>query len=129
MAIPARRAAHRRIPRSFYTRAVYSTAMIAAVLLVGTLGLHLLEGYSYIDAFYFTSMVATGQGPYGNPATAAGKIFVSILAFVSTGVVITALVFLFGPFFGAVFRSGFERLEEDAERELGRGEKSEGTGV
>lgn len=110
----------RKIPHSFFTRAAYSAAMIAAVLIVGTLALHSLEGYSYVDAFYFTSMVATGQGPYGNPATVAGKIFVSILAFVSTGVVITALIFLFGPFFGAVFRSGFERLEEDAEKELRR---------
>jgi len=114
--LPERR--RRKIPRSFTTRAVYSFLLIALVVLVGTVGMHAIEGFSYLDSFYFTAMIATGQGPNYTPATDGGKIFAALLAFVSVGTVITALVFLFGPFFGAVLRSGMEKIEEEAEREL-----------
>ncbi len=84
--------------------------MVAA----GTLAMHAIEGWSYLDSFYFTSFIATGQGPPGNllPATPLGKVFASVLAFVSVGTVITALLFLFGPFLGRVLKAGEERLEE-----------------
>ena len=111
-------AKRRRVPRSFLTRAVYSFLLIALVVAVGTLGMHAIEGLSYLDAFYFTSMIATGQGPNYTPATALGKVFAALLAFVSVGTVIAALVFLFGPFFGAVLRTGIEKIEEEAEKEL-----------
>jgi uncharacterized membrane protein len=58
-------------------------------------------------------MLATAQGPASTPATAAGKIFASILAFVSIGVVIVALGFLFGPFLGRVMRMEERKLERD----------------
>lgn len=108
----------RRIPRSFTRRAIYSFLLIALVVLVGRVGMHVIEGLSYLDSFYFTSMLATGQGPNYTPVTDGGKIFAALLAFVSVGAVITALVFLFGPFFGAVLRTGMEKMEDEAEREL-----------
>ena len=37
------------------------------------------------------------------------------MAFVSVGTVVAALGFLFGPFFGRLWRIGVERLEEEAE--------------
>jgi hypothetical protein len=91
--------------------------------LVGTLAMHAIEGWSYLDSFYFTSFIATGQGPPGNLVLSdpTGKVFSSVLAFVSVGTVITALLFLFGPFLGAVFREGEERIEEvgkEVEKEL-----------
>ena len=102
------------VPRSFWTRALYSFSLIAAVVLIGTLGMHFLEGWSYLDSFYYTSFIATGQGPPGNllPGTSSGKVFTSVLAFVSVGTVITALLFLFGPFLGRVLKAGEEKLEE-----------------
>ena len=108
------RTRRRRIPKSFWERAVYSFSLIAAVVLVGSAAMHLIEGWSYLDSFYFTSFIATGQGPPANlePATTLGKVFASVLAFVSVGTVITALLFLFGPFLGAVLRAGGEKLEE-----------------
>lgn len=104
----------RRIPRSFWRRAVYSFLLIAAIVVIGTLTMHALEGWSYLDSFYFTSFIATGQGPPGNLAVndAGGKIVASVLAFVSVGTVITALLFLFGPFLGRVVRAGEEKVEE-----------------
>lgn len=108
----------RRVPRSFRVRALYSFLLVALVVIIGTVGMHLIEGLSYIDAFYFTSMIATAQGANYTPTTEGGKIFAAMLAFLSVGTVVTALVFLLGPFFGAVLRSGAEKLEEEAEKEL-----------
>ena len=81
------------------------------------MGIHVLEGLPYIDSFYFTAMMATGEGPTYVPITAAGKLFAGFLAFVSVGAVITSLFFIFGPFFGSILRVGLERLEEGAEKE------------
>ena len=97
--------------------------MLATVVIIGTLAMHAIEGWSYLDSFYFTSFIATGQGPPGNlqPASALGKVFSSVLAFVSVGTVITTLLFLFGPFLGRVLRAGEEKLEKvekEVEREV-----------
>jgi voltage-gated potassium channel len=118
---PARRP-RRRIPESFWVRAIYSVALIAAVVLGGTLAMHAIEGWTYLDSFYFTSFIATGQGPPGNlPVNdALGKIVSSLLAFISVGTVITALLFLFGPFLGAVLREGEHEIEVIAKEVEGR---------
>ena len=75
--------------------------------------MHWVEGLSYIDAFYFVSMIVTCQGPSLTPVTPFGKIFVSFMAFVSVGAVAAALAFLFGPFFGKLWRVGVERVEQE----------------
>jgi uncharacterized oligopeptide transporter (OPT) family protein len=113
--IPApKRRVRSRIPESFWVRAAYSIALIAAVELIGTVAMHAIEGWSYLDSFYFTSFIATGQGPPGNllPSSALGKVFSSFLAFISVGTVITALLFLFGPFLGRALKVGEAKLEE-----------------
>lgn len=115
MAAPLRRA--RRIPHSFWTRAAYSLSSIVFVVAVGTIGMHYIEGTSYLDSFYFTALIATGEGPNYTPATAGGKVFAAVLSFFSVGTVITALLFLFGPFFGSVIRLGWEKVEAEAEKE------------
>ncbi len=117
----------RLIPKSFWIRAVYSFCLIAAVVLAGTVGMHFIEGWSYLDSFYFTSFIATGQGPPANlePSSTLGKVFSSVLAFVSVGTVVTALLFLFGPFLGRILRAGEEKLEE-VEREVEGLEKRQG---
>ena len=102
--------------RSVYRRGLIAVLLIASVLFVGTVGIHLIEGYSYIDSFYFMSMLATAQGPASIPATVAGKLFASLMAFVSVGTVVAALGFLFGPFFGAVWRVGVQIIEEEEAR-------------
>lgn len=72
-----------------------------------------LEGLSWIDAFYFMSMIATAQGPTQMPLTDAGKVFASLMSFISVGVVVAALGFIFGPFFGKLWKIGVEHLEEE----------------
>ena len=100
---------------SLFRRATYSLVIIITVLSVGTLGFHAIEHYSYINSFYVTSMIATGQGPPTAPITNLGKIFASVMAFVSIGSVVFALGFLFGPFFGRLLKIGEEKLKKEEE--------------
>ena len=93
---------------------MYSFLLIAVVMALGTLGMHRIERMSYLDAFYFMSMIATAQGPMATPTTAAGKLFASFMAFISVGTVVASLGFLFGPFFGQLWRVGVQKLEEEA---------------
>ena len=98
---------------SFAKRGFYSFTLVFFVMTVGTLGMHAIEHLSFIDSFYFMSMIATAQGPSVAPSTVAGKFFVSLMAFISVGTVVAALGFLFGPFFGKLVKIGFEKLEDE----------------
>lgn len=100
---------------SFLNRGLYCLALVTFILLLGTLGMHVIEGFSLIDAFYFTSMIATGQGPAPSisPVTLLGKLFTSFMAFISVGSMVASLGFLFGPFFGKLWRIGVVKLEEE----------------
>ncbi len=89
------------IPHSLSKRAIYSLSMVLGVMIVGTVGLHYIEGYSYIDAFYFMSMIATAEGPTLTPA------------FVSVGTVLFAVGFIFGPFFGSLLKLGEVELKKE----------------
>ena len=96
-------------------RGFYCLILVSFVLAIGTLGIHQIEGFSYIDSFYFTSMIATGQGPAPSvyPATPLGKLFSCVLAFVSVGLMVASLGFLFGPFLGKLWRIGVIKFEEE----------------
>ena len=100
---------------SFLHRSFYALGSVIAVLGLGTFFMRRLEGFSAIDAFYFTSMIATGQGPAPSiqPQTPIGKIFTCFLAFVSVGTMLASFGFLFGPFFGQIWRIGVIKLEEE----------------
>ncbi len=102
-----------------WKRGFYSLTLVVFVLATGTLGIHFFEKLSYLDSFYFMSMIATGQGPNIMPITTGGKVFISIMAFISMGSVVASLGFLFGPFLGKLWKVGVEKFEE----ELRHGEK------
>lgn len=103
-------------PPTAQRRAVYGIIAIVLVLIVGTLGLRSIEGVSYVNAFYFESMLASGQGPPFALNTDAGKIFVSIMGFVSVGAVLTTLVFTLTPIAAQIWREGLEHVEMEARR-------------
>jgi hypothetical protein len=96
--------------------------LVAVVMVVGMVGLHYLEGLSYLDAFYFMSMLATTQGPLNEPATAVGKVFVAIMAFVSVGSVVAALAAVFGPFWMGLWKAA-TTLKEELREEIGEKER------
>lgn len=96
-----------------YKRGFFSFLLISMVMLIGTTGMHLIEKITFLDAFYFMSMIATAQGPTIVPITWLGKVFASLMAFVSVGVVVTSIGFLFGPFFGKLWHIGAKHMEEE----------------
>ncbi len=96
-----------------WKRTVISLALVSIVMTIGTLGMHWIEKMPWLDAFYFMSMIATAQGPMMIPATALGKIFASLMAFLSVGVVVAALGFLFGPFLGKLWHIGAKHMEAE----------------
>ena len=97
-------------------RVIYAVSGIVAVMIIGTVGFHLIAGMDYVDAVYFESMLATGQGPPLPLTTDAGKLFASVMAFVSVGSVITTLIFTIGPLLALTWREGIERAEKGARK-------------
>ena len=116
---------HRRRRR----RALRSLAALVVVLAIGTIGFAWATGSGWVNAFYFESMLATGQGPPFPLTTAASKLFASAMAFLSVGTVVTALILNLGPMVGRLWREGTELAEREVrvfERELvGRNHDSE----
>jgi hypothetical protein len=112
----------------FRRRTLYSILIVIVVLAVGTEVLHDLEGWSYVDSFYFISFVATTQGPTFAPRTDVGKIFASVMAFVSAGAVLSALVFVFGPLLGTLVKVGFDFVEREERRLKGKLERENAPG-
>ena len=99
--------------RSPLKRGLLSFLLVFVVMTLGTVGIHVLENFSWVDAFYFMSMIATAQGPSFSPTTSAGKIFVSVMAFISVGSVVASLGFIFGPFLGKLWKVGIDKFEEE----------------
>jgi len=104
----------------FRRQTLFSILIVILVLAIGTEVLHEIGGWSYVDSFYFVSFVATTQGPKFAPKTDVGKIFASIMAFVSAGAVISALVFVFGPLLGTLVKVGFDFVEKEERKLKGR---------
>jgi hypothetical protein len=101
-------------PSSRKRRVFYALSGIAVVMVVGTVGFYQIEGMKWVDAFYMESMLATGQGPPIPLNTDGGKIFASIMGFVSVGAVFTGLVITFVPIISQIWRESLMRVEKDA---------------
>ena len=101
-------------PSSNKRRAFYALSGIAVVMVVGIVGFRYIEDMRWVDALYMESMLATGQGPPIPLNTDAGKIFASIMGFVSVGTVFTSLVVTLVPIVAQLWKEGLERVELDA---------------
>ena len=97
-------------------RALLAILAIAVVMIVGVVGTKMLTGWTWIDSFYFMSMIATAQGPPNAPPNFWSKIFVAIMAFVSIGTLITSIGVIFGPFLGYLFHKGVSYAEREEEK-------------
>jgi len=131
----------RPVTRPEIRRAVYAVLAVATAEIVGTVGFHFIESANWVDAFYFESMLATGQGPPFTLYTDAGKIFASIMGFVSVGSVLSAVIFVVGPIALRLWHESIQLVEREArtlgqavatdarklDREL-KGERSQGEG-
>ena len=64
----------------------------------------------------FYGPLATAEGPALSPMTVAGKLFASLMAFVSIGAAISAITFTFGPLFGSILKEGFAYVEKEEDK-------------
>jgi hypothetical protein len=102
------------LPPSRKRRLFFAFSGIIVVMVVGIIGFHEIEGMRWVDALYMESMLATGQGPPIPLVTDSGKVFASVMGFVSVGTVFTTLVVTLVPIISQLWREGLERLEVDA---------------
>ncbi len=65
---------------------------LVLVIVIGTVFFHLVEGWSWVDSYFFSVITLSTVG-YGSlvPATAAGKIFTTIFIFVGLGIFAIAI--------------------------------------
>lgn len=66
----------------------YALIALAVAIMLGTLGFHLVEGWSLIESLYVTVQTVTTVG-YGDipPKTPAGRVFASVFMFLGFGAV------------------------------------------
>lgn len=102
-----------RLTKAARRRLGYALVGIAIVLCVGALGFHALAGFDAVNSVYFESMLATGQGPPFPLPNDASKIFASVMAFVSVGSVVSALLFAVAPVVRQVWRTSLDYVEEE----------------
>ncbi len=81
-------------------RLAAAIATLITLLIIGTGLYHQIEGWNYIDSFYFTGITITTIG-YGDlvPKTDVGKIVTVIFAMVGVGAALVALTTLAEDYF------------------------------
>jgi hypothetical protein len=104
------------LSRAEVRRAIYALIAVGLAETIGTVGFHVIEGANWVNAFYFESMLATGQGPPFTLYTDAGKIFASIMGFVSVGSVLSAVIFVVGPIAVRLWHETMEAAEREGRR-------------
>lgn len=97
-------------------RAIYALLAVASAEVIGTVGFHVIEGANWVNSFYFESMLATGQGPPFTLYTDTGKIFASIMGFVSVGSVLSAVIFVIGPIALRLWHESLTVAEREARK-------------
>ncbi len=91
------------LPRKAFLKRVlryslFSIALLAFSLLIGTLGYHFLAGLSWLDSFYNASMILTGMGPVSELTTPTAKVFASLYALFSGVIFLSIVAVFFAPF-------------------------------
>jgi hypothetical protein len=90
------------LPRSLFLRRILAHALIAASVIVFSIGLGMV-GYCYfehlrpIDGFLNSAMLLGGMGPVNAPVTHAGKLFAGFFALYAGLVFIVTAGLLFTP--------------------------------
>ena len=86
---------------TFYSRVrralALSGSLIGTTLLAGTVGYHLVDDFSWLDAFHQSSLLMSGMGPVKENSTVAGKIFDSLYALFCGVILLGATGIMFTP--------------------------------
>lgn len=85
-------------------------SLVVFTIATGTIFYHVVEKFSYVDAYYF-SVVTLATVGYGDlsPQTTAGKIFTTFYIFIGVGIITT--------FITAVARKRGAKLKERGENQ------------
>jgi hypothetical protein len=86
---------------TFYARLrralALSGSLIGATLLVGTVGYHLVDDFSWLDAFHQSALLLSGMGPVKENVSVAGKLFDSFYALFCGVILLGATGIMFTP--------------------------------
>ena len=87
--------------KSFLSNKEYRDLLLTsvAILIIGTLVYHELEGWSYLDSFYFSFITLTtiGFGDFA-PQTDGGKVFTIIYIVIGVGIILTFINTLYNHY-------------------------------
>ena len=99
---------YRRILKNLFT----AFCVLAAFLLMGTVGFHFTADARWIDAFHNASMILSGMGPVIIITSTTGKLFSSFFAIFSGVVFISNIGFILLPVIHRLYHR--LHLQEDA---------------
>ena len=87
--------------KRFYARVrrafVFSFSLIGGTLLIGTVGYHAIDDFSWLDAFHQSALLLSGMGPVKENTSVAGKLFDSFYALFCGVVLLGATGIMFTP--------------------------------
>ena len=77
--------------------AALSASLIGGTLLIGTIGYHLVDDFTWLDAFHQSALLLSGMGPVKENVSVAGKLFDSFYALFCGVILLGATGILFTP--------------------------------
>ena len=87
--------------KRFYARVrralALSSSLIVGTLLVGTVGYHIVDDFSWLDAFHQSALLLSGMGPVKENTSVAGKLFDSFYALFCGVILLGATGIMFTP--------------------------------
>jgi uncharacterized membrane protein len=87
--------------KRFYARVrralALSSSLIGGTLLIGTVGYHVVDDFTWLDAFHQSSLLLSGMGPVKENASDAGKLFDSFYALFCGVILLGATGIMFTP--------------------------------
>src|SRR5947207_5877369 len=98
----------------FFKRLFFILSLVAAAILVGTIGFVFVEGWSVFDSFYMTLITLTTVG-YGevHPLSFAGRVFASFLMLIGVTTVFVSIAVLGETLLRLEMTDYFERKRRD----------------
>ncbi len=82
------------------TKIEIAISTLVLIMIIGTVSYHYLEGWTYVDSFYFTGVTMTTVG-YGDlhPTSNLSKIFTVLFAFAGIGITLFTVSLLATQYF------------------------------
>ena len=74
-----------------------SGSLIGATMLIGTVGYHVVDDFTWLDAFHQSALLLSGMGPVKENTSVAGKLFDSFYALFCGVILLGATGIMFTP--------------------------------